>query len=78
MPKFRKRPVVIEAIQYDGTNESEIQQFVKEAYVPGRDPKIRTLEGDMNISTYDWIIQGVNGEFYPCKNEIFVKTYEPA
>jgi len=76
MGKFRKKPVVIDAVQYDGINESEIEQFVGISYVPGRDFKIRTLEGDMLASVGDWIIKGVNGEFYPCKPDIFEKTYE--
>lgn len=57
--KFRKKPVIIEAVQ---TN------------VP---LDIETLEGVMHASPGDWIITGVNGEKYPCKPDIFEKTYEP-
>lgn len=58
MPKYRKRPVVVEAYQ---TEEEQI---------------IHTLEGDMVASPGDFIITGVNGETYPCKSDIFEKTYE--
>jgi hypothetical protein len=76
--KFRKKPVVIEAVQYDGSNASEIGVFVGDAYVDGRRvPVIRTLEGDMSVTSGDWVIRGVQGEFYPCKPDIFDATYEP-
>lgn len=75
--RFRKRPVEIEAVQYDGTNGGEISEFVGESYVDGlRIPAITTLEGDMRIARGDWIIRGVQGEFYPCKSDIFEQTYE--
>ncbi len=80
MPKFRKKPVVIEAMQYDGANYIAIKEFTKDAaFKPGGKSDtviIPTLEGDMYASTGDWIIQGVNGEFYPCKPDIFEKSYE--
>jgi hypothetical protein len=79
--KFRKKPVVIDAIQFDG-NMPEICTFIGgrngERYV-ARPPDaigIETLEGTMWASKGDWIIKGVHGEFYPCKPEIFEKTYE--
>lgn len=59
MPKFRKRPVEIEAYQTD------------------KEMDIETLEGVMHASVGDWIITGINGEQYPCKPDIFEKTYEP-
>jgi len=59
MPKFRKKPVVIEAFQTS----------------VGRD--IETLEGTMHANPGDWIITGIKGERYPCKDEIFRQTYEP-
>ena len=78
--KFRKKPVVIEAVQFTGRNYREIMRFCAIA----RDPVdtypnliIPTLEGDMLASVGDWIIQGVSGEFYPCKPDIFAKTYDP-
>lgn len=90
MKKYRKKPVIVEAVEYTGFNIKEIKDFVGEqliceiydgAYVAGVRPprvdmRIKTLEGDMKVSTGDYIIKGVNGEFYPCKPEIFNKTYE--
>jgi len=58
MPKYRKRPVIVDAIQLT-------QEVV-----------IHTLEGDLIGRPGDWLITGVNGEQYPCKDEIFRKTYE--
>jgi len=76
MAKYRKKPVVIEAVQFKG-NFAEIEEFV------GGDAEFRegilfiaTLEGPLKASPNDWIIKGVNGEFYPCKPDIFEKTYE--
>lgn len=77
--KYRKKPVVIEAIQWVGDNFIEIDQFITsyhETYPQAGKVVIATLEGDMVASMGDWIIQGVNGEFYPCKPDIFEKTYE--
>ena len=80
--KFRKKPLVIEAIQWNGKNRTEIARFMNEAGVSVGFNKvgvvIPTLEGMMEASLGDWIIKGVNGEFYPCKPDIFEKTYEPA
>ena len=88
MPKFRKKPVVVEAIQWDGTTANQIFKFVGDSLLvmecgaPCETNfdrykfKIRTLEGDMEVSPYDYIIKGVNSEFYPCKPDIFEKTYE--
>lgn len=83
MPKYRKKPVVIEAVQYTGTNAWEIVMAlspdgpscleITEAAVT-----IPTLEGRMTVSVGDWVIRGVAGEFYPCKPDIFAATYEPA
>lgn len=80
--QFRKRPVVIDAIQYKREqNISAIQDFVNDGslqYNPqDNEYYIRTLEGDLKLTRNDWIIKGVNGEFYPCKPDIFEKTYEP-
>lgn len=77
---FRKKPVVIEAIQYTGANVDEVLQFAEDAsweYDFGFNKiVIETLEGEMIASVGDWVIKGVNGEFYPCKPDIFSKTYE--
>lgn len=91
--KYRKKPIVIEAIQYDGLNKEEIEKFVGmelrtsiEELDGGQgqtmEPKtyiyIDTLEGELRADPGDYVIKGVNGEFYPCKPYIFEKTYEPA
>lgn len=82
--KCRKKPVEVSAVQWNGANVDEIKEFVGEAlelFYPTMDPNltfpiIHTLEGDMNVSNGDFIIKGVDGEFYPCKPDIFKKTYE--
>ena len=87
--KFRKKPVVIEAIQLVvdlvgwEPNIAEILDFIGSAYLSGKwvgedfEVEIRTLEGVMTASLGDWIIRGVAGEVYPCKPKIFEQTYEP-
>lgn len=81
--KFRKKPVVIDAIQWTGKNASEVLAFCEHkamwhyASLPDK-INIETLEGNMKADLNDWIIKGVKGEFYPCKPDIFEKTYEPA
>lgn len=78
--KFRKKPVVIEAVQWTGDNLEELRAFVPEGVRHNRigEPLgIKTLEGVMTVSRGDWIIKGVKGEFYPCKPDIFAATYEP-
>lgn len=86
MPRqFRKKPVVIEAMQFTGTNGAEIEKWTGgEAIVSGPSSpdfkehlNIATLEGGMEASPGDWVIKGVKGEFYPCKPDIFEATYEP-
>ena len=84
--KFRKKPVVIEAMQFETNNVGghehmdAILDWVGDsaAWHDSTDIFIPTLEGVMRASVGDWIIKGVNGEFYPCKPDIFEKTYEPA
>lgn len=80
--KYRKKPVVIEAIQFNGWNFGEIMDWMLD--ITGIYPScfketmtIQTLEGDMVASIGDYIIKGVKGEFYPCKPDIFKQTYEP-
>jgi hypothetical protein len=76
MPKFIKKPIVIEAIEWTGDNSEEIQSFIgNSGYVKGDYIDIGTLEGIMVASKGDMIIKGINGEFYPCKPDIFKKTY---
>jgi len=77
--KYRKKPIIINAIQYDGNNLLEIITFVGKGLAEDLVDDILiipTLEGDMKASKGDWIIEGVNGEFYPCKPDIFEKTYD--
>lgn len=77
MPKYRKKPVVIDAMEYTGENPSACQQFIGPNFDNTLNyPNIKTLEGTMAVSKGDFIIRGVAGEFYPCKPDIFWKTYE--
>lgn len=87
MAKFRKLPVEIEAIQSTGTPESnrEIIDWTRGSKTPasmdehpehGDRLSIATLEGAHWVTPGDWVIKGVHGEFYPCKPDIFAKTYE--
>lgn len=78
MAKYRKKPVVIDAIRWDGGNLLELVGFVddKSVLVDVGNIFIRTLEGYMEISIGDYIIKGVKGEFYPCKPDVFEMTYE--
>lgn len=86
MPKFRKKPVVIEATRLTRQTVQECYDFVgAKGNFPecgmGIDPedgqfKLTTLEGVMTVSVGDWIIRGIKGEYYPCKDDIFIATYE--
>jgi hypothetical protein len=83
--KYRKKPVVIEAVQFTDEPDRiiELQEFMNAElvinYNDTNNPKLKiaTLEGVMDASVGDYIIKGVKGEFYPCKPDIFHKTYEP-
>lgn len=85
--RFRKKPVEVEAIVWNGHNVDEIKAFCNGAErfeTTDKDVNgntnyflyIHTLEGKMYSSIGDYIIKGVNGEFYPCKPDIFEKTYD--
>ena len=79
MAQYRKKPVVIDAIQY--TDPSSVQQIMDAFGSMGvnNSPEglfITTSEGTMHASKGDWIIRGVKGELYPCKPDIFEATYE--
>lgn len=91
--KYKKKPVVIEAIQLKVDNFDEVCEFMGETPAPKHNPDygiddhgntnnpylgvyIETLEGKMLASCGDYIIKGINGEFYPCKPDIFKKTYD--
>lgn len=85
MAKYRKKPVVIEAIQFKRDCFEDVKNFVGENVVNFRTERcingksycdIETLEGTMTATEGDYIIKGVSGEFYPCKPNIFEKTYE--
>jgi hypothetical protein len=84
--KYRKKPVVIEAMQVvdDLNNHRAIAQWITDnggqASLPFLEPYlvIKTLEGDMRADLGDYVIRGVQGEFYPCKPDIFAATYELA
>lgn len=102
--KFRKRPVVIEAMRFAAPNAhahavyqwietNTLGSFEPMSVIEGRTPcpasgvsidprdgrmMIATLEGYHHVNHGDWIIRGVQGEFYPCKPDIFAATYEPA
>jgi hypothetical protein len=89
--RFRKKPVVIDAIQWTGDNLREIIEFTGrhesakdwtwehfEEVVRVGGLKIFTLEGSHKATVGDWIIRGVKGELYPCKPDIFEQTYEPS
>lgn len=86
-PQYRKKPVVIEAVLFDGTSEGS---EVVAAFLGGHHAEnhwfdsdtragvtIHTLEGDMRAEPGDWIVRGVVGEFYPIKPGVFEATYEP-
>ena len=78
---YRKKPVVVEAVQWTGENHAEMCEFIDPEVFeikPKEGLIIHTLEGDHHASPGDYIIKGVNGEFYPCKPDIFAKTYDPA
>lgn len=88
--KFRKKPVVINAVQFTDTlydANGDHPSFIRGAFMQNalwRDDcagvpilKIKTLEGVMTAKEGDWIIEGIKGEIYPCKPDIFAQTYEP-
>jgi hypothetical protein len=93
--EYRKKPVVIEAIKWDGGNHRERFDFLEFPEEAGKHSissygnnfyldfgkvegglNIKTLEGERKVSIGDFIIKGISGEFYPCKPDIFDKTYE--
>ena len=89
MPKFRKKPVEIEAIQVATLMKeprADWPEWAQRAWfdevlhlrASKSEVKICTLEGNMVANDGDWIIRGVKGELYPCKPDIFAATYEPA
>lgn len=81
MNLYRKKPVVITAVQWTGSMSDVIAAFGRQFPTSGSplsgSLRISTLEGDMICQPGDWIIRGVKGEYYPCKPDIFAATYEP-
>jgi hypothetical protein len=78
--KFRKKPITIEAVQWTGENKNDMEKFIDRELQPivvdKTDLIVYTLEGIMRANPGDWVIKGIVGEFYPCKPDIFEKTYE--
>lgn len=76
--RFRKKPIVIEAMQLTENNRHDVGKWCKAVtmYYDGID--IKTLEGVMRANLGDWVVRGVQGEFYPVKPDIFRETYERA
>ena len=84
--RFRKKPIEIEALKWTGRNQAEMEEFCPKArfstiYIDGKghpeqELEIPTLEGILVARIGDMIIKGVEGEFYPCRNDIFWKTYD--
>ena len=77
--KYMKKPVVISALQWTGDNILEMCSFTGKEdnkLLKNDELYIDTLEGTMHASVGDYIVCGVDGEFYPCKPDIFEKTYE--
>jgi len=82
--KYKTKPVEIDAMQYDGTYESYNamvnhwgKDFFRMCHHHDGLFQIETLEGRMRAAKYDFIIKGMENEFYPCKPSIFHKKYEP-
>lgn len=77
---YVKKPVIIRACQWTGKNSAEMSVFLNQSYITTsineKDLYIQTLEGLMKASVGDYIIEGVEGEYYPCKPNIFHETYE--
>ena len=78
--KYRKKPVIVEAVIWTGNNIDEIKELAKNAVeniiFVNNNLYIETPEGNMNVSVGDYIIKGIKEEFYPCKPDIFKETYE--
>lgn len=80
MARFRKKPVVVEAIQFSGDNTVEIAELLGWECTDGDHSEsiiVETLEGDVTANVGDWVIRGVMGEGYPCRDDIFRLAYDP-
>jgi len=84
MPKFMRKPVIIEAMLFSEEEKDRVFNFITCTAEPREDHKgnpiilISTLDGVMKVEVGSWVIKGVKGEFYPCKPDIFAMTYESA
>lgn len=85
MAKYRKKPIIVEAIQFTRQNQTKCKQFTQGKLRDIKIPRcvngvmtgiVDTLEGQYRATENDYIIKGIKGEFYPCKPDIFHKTYE--
>lgn len=89
--RFRKKPVVVDAIRYTGTNREDVREFTGAGGFLPVDPEDRSADPDLTAEVFDklhstwvgvkdgqWIIRGIQGEFYPCDAAVFAATYEPA
>lgn len=78
--KYMKLPTIVEAIQYTGENLEACKKFCPnlDSANTGTSVYIHTLEGTMECSLFDFIVKGIHGEFYPCKEEIFLKLHKEA
>lgn len=78
MAKFRKKPLEIEAIQWDGNNTEQVLDFTGHwAYLYGDQITITNFNSSAKANKGDWIVKDVNGEFKPVKDSVFKQTYEP-
>ena len=84
MSLYRKKPVVVEAMQFTDESKDAVFSWARGHSHPSFNIRnepcllIQTLEGEMRADLGDWVIRGVRGEFYPYKNEVFLQTYDPA
>ncbi|MBT7928931.1 hypothetical protein HN682_03325 [Candidatus Peregrinibacteria bacterium] len=80
--KYRKKAIVVEAVQFTNETKDQVYNWVRCSTAASFDEddnpilKIQTLEGVITASLNDWIIKGVQGEYYPCKPDIFEQTYD--
>lgn len=76
--KFKKKPVLVEALQYTGENGKDCRVFLNGNFDNTLSyPNVSTLHGTVRVDVRDWIIKGPAGDFWPCKPDIFEEFYEP-
>ncbi len=78
--RYIKKPIPVEAIQWTGNNFPEMRAFMHDAHTfitMHNELVIPTLEGEMRAAVGSYIVRGIEGEYYPCRQDIFEKTYEP-